>query len=367
VAGAVAASRPAAASMTVLFRNGRGGTMTISHDGDRVRVDIPPGPDEAAGDRVTAIVDLKSNQRFLIYDDVKAYFDLGKALAGGRGALDRGGKAKRPERTKRASAASYRPMGDSKTVNGYSCEMYRRVARGRVEAEICFSLWGDAVGPKGDFEWLEDFLERMVSDVAGKRGLALVSRAREQEPGLAIWTSAIAEDGTREVTEVVTLSRDPLQPALFRVPADYTEAERPLTASERSTTGPPAADFAKGQGADSGVGSGLKFSAVVVLLFTGMLGFAFMVEVVLLHIVASIVLKDPRFLQAVVATGILWIVGGVEWLLHLPPILGVPVGALATFASLKIAYGASVARTLGLFLVPGLIVALMAFVASIVS
>jgi hypothetical protein len=356
-AGALAA-RPAGAAMTMQLRSGQGRTMTIYQDGRRVRVDIPPGPDEAAGDRLTAIVDLETSERFLIYDDVKAYFDLGKALASARAALDRAAR-KKVGRAKRVSA-SYRAMGENKTVNGYSCEMYRRVAGGRVEAEICFVLWGDAIGKKEDFEWFETFTERIAADVAGKRSLALVSRAREQEPGLAIWTSSFEEDGTRRLTEVVTLSRDPLQPALFRVPADYTEAQRPLTASERSTSGPPVADFAKASD-DRGARSGVKISRLAAFLIIFVIAFGVTVHSVLLHIAASIALDRPRFLQAVIATVILWIVGGILWLVPLPPILSAPVGALATFVGVKISYGTSVPRTLALFCVSALIALMMSF------
>jgi hypothetical protein len=322
VAGALAA-RPAAASMTMQFRSGRGRTMTISQDGSRVRVDIPPGPGEAAGDRVTAIVDLKTSERFLVYDDVKAYFDLGKALAGTRAAVERASKRKLFERTKRASA-TYRAMGESKIVNGYSCEMYRRAVSGRVEAEICFSLWGDAVGPKEDFEWLDAFMERMVSDVAGKRALALMSRARDQAPGLAIWTSSIEEDGTRELTEIVTLNRDPLQPAMFRVPPEYTAAGRPLTASERTVA--PAADYPKLAGAQADAGRpSLKISGAAAILIIFVIGFGLLIHSLLLHLAASIALDRPRFLQAVIATVILWVVMGVVRLLALPPLLALPV------------------------------------------
>jgi hypothetical protein len=353
VAG-VAAARPAAASMTMVFRWGPSRTMKLSQEDSRVRDEIPPGPNEPEGDRLTAIVDLKTSERVLVYDDVKAYFDMNKTLAAVRVAVERAGKGKPRER--RPPAATYRTLAQPKTINGYTCEMYQRLVAGRADGEVCFVLWGDAIGPKEDFEWLDTFFDRMVSDIAGKRGLAMMSRARENTPGLAIWTSSTNQDGKREVLELVTLRREALPSAMFHVPAEYTETPRPLTASERSTSGPPVAEVAKGAGAQNAVRrSGLKLSGLAAILIIAVLGFGLLVHSALLHIAACIVIDHPRFMQALIATAIVWLMSGFIWVLGLPPVLGVPVGALATFAGVKMSYGVSVPRTIALFIVSGVI------------
>ena len=72
-------------------------------------------------------------------------------------------------------------------------------------------------------------------------------------------------------------------------------------------------------------------------------------------------LQDPRFMQAVVAAGIVWLMLVVIELIGLPWIIGLGLSALATFAGLKISYGASVPRTLALFFVSGAIALVATF------
>jgi hypothetical protein len=56
---------------------------------------------------------------------------------------------------------------------------------------------------------------------------------------------------------------------------------------------------------------------------------------------------------------------GVIRIFDLPGVLDVAVGALATFAAVKISYGASVPRTLWLFVVSGLLNGMLAFLGKI--
>jgi hypothetical protein len=138
--------------------------------------------------------------------------------------------------------------------------------------------------------------------------------------------------------------------------------ERPITASERSTSGPPPADFSKTAGAQR---PGLKISGLAAILLVFVLGFGVLIHSGLLHLAANIVIDRPRFMQAIVATIILWVVGGFVSLFGLPWILGLPVSAFATFAGLKISYGISWPRTLALWVVSMLIALMFAFLAKI--
>jgi len=364
IAAGVGAAGPAAASMTLVIRKGTLPTITFHQDGSRVRIEIPPSPGEPDGDRMTGIVDLKTSETILVYDDVKAFFDMRKALPQVRAELERESRGKALDR-RRSARASYRTMAQAKTVNGYTCEMYQRIVARRIDAEICFVLWGDAIGQKEDFEWFDTLQERMLSDFAGKRAPAFMFSGRYEAPGLPIWTSSIDRDGTREVTEILSLRRDPLPPSMFHVPADYVQMERPVTASERTTSGPPPADFSKTAGARSEGRPGLKISGLAAIVLVFALGFGFLIHSGLLHLAASIVLDHPRFMQAMIATVILWVVGGFVSLFGLPWILGLPASAFATFAGLKISYGTSVPRTLALWFVSLLIALMMAFVGRI--
>ena len=64
-----------------------------------------------------------------------------------------------------------------------------------------------------------------------------------------------------------------------------------------------------------------------------------------LHFAANLVIERAMFTQALVAAIISWVVLIAAELLHLPPVIGLGVGVFATFAALKIAYGASVPGT----------------------
>ena len=339
--------------------------MTFYQDGSRIRVEVPAGNDD---DSLTTIIDLKSDERIVVYDDVKAYFDFNKALAVARGAIEQARKAQPPERRGEAETVSYRALGRTRTVNGFSCAMHEHLVGRRVVAEVCFALWGEEIGKKEDFAWFDGFMERMVADIGGKRGLAAMARSRDAAPGLAIWTSSIEDGGKREVTEVVKVSRDPLPATLFHVPSDYKEFSRPLSSSERSHGVPPPVDLSSVPGLKTAPPRAkLQLSGAAAILLVIVLAIGLLIHTVLLHFAAGMVLDRPGFGQALVATTIFWLVAGFLWLVPLPGVISGAVGALATFASLKIAYGASVWRTLALAAVSGLIETLIGLVGRIFS
>ena len=349
--------------MTIVLRAGSRGTITFQQEGSRVRVELPADTDD---DAMTTIVDLKSDERIVVYDDVKAYFDMNKMLAAARAAMESLRKSEPPER-RRKEVVSYRALGRTRTVNGFTCAMHQHVVGGKVEAEVCFALWGGPIGSKEDFAWYDAFFDRMVADLGGKRWLAGMARARDAAPGLAIWTSSIEGDRKREVMEIVKVSRDPLPVTLFHLPADYTEISRPLSASERSHGVPPPIDLSNVPGLKKAEPprSGLRISGGAAIMIVIFLVVGLVINALILHLAASMALDRPRFGQALVAATILWLVVGAVELLHLPEIFEVPLGLLAVFAGLKIAYGASMWRTLALGVVMVLIAMLMAFVGRI--
>jgi hypothetical protein len=348
--------RPAAASMTIVLRQGDGVTQTYCQDGSRIRVTNPYGEDEGAA----SLIDLDSDLNVIIYDDAKAYFDFNKAFAAARPLAERA--LKRHPLARRRPALAYKPMGESRLVNGLSCAMYKRVIAGRVESEICFAIWGEAVGQEADFAWFDAYGKRIAGDLFGKQGRAAVERNVDHNvppPGLAIWQSTFKDDGSRDVMEVLKISREHLPVAMFQIPADYKETGRPLSASEHVPIGPPRLDSARSAaGSHSRKISGLFAIILIVGWSIGVLIHAF-----ILSLAASAVLRDARFTQALVAAGIVWLMLIVIELIGLPPLLALPVGALATFAGLKISYGASIGRTIALFVASGIITLAAAWLA----
>jgi hypothetical protein len=239
--------------------------------------------------------------------------------------------------------------------------MYERVVARRVESEVCFALWGDEFGPAEDFAWFDQFSEYLVTVIEGKPTRPEMLFASAKDPGLAIWSTSTRADGTQGVQEFLKISRGPLPPAMFHPPANYKEVAQPLSPSERSRRpdvdrlGPPGDARPKGG----------KIVGWAVLMLVVVCGIALLVHSVVLHIAACIVLDRPRFVQALVAAAIIWLVMMVAGLFSLPPVLGLAVSVLAAFAGVKISYGAGIVQTLALFIVCGLIAALATFAGAI--
>ncbi len=350
LAAGVMAGRPAAAAMTLAFGFGPGKTVTYQQQGSRIRILNPSGDDEGE----VVIVDLETKKRIVVYDDAKAYFDYNKALGAVRDAVGPAALAKldsevrhRPVRTTR-----YRATGEVRTVNGFSCAMYQRVVGRRVDAQICFAQWGDAIGREEDFAWLNALADGFAVAMLGKRPRAPASRADEKRPGLDIWESTVDPNGTQSVVEIVKLSRDPLPAALFTVPADYREVSKALGPNERQAL--PAA-ASGGQGASSP--SPRQLSSAVMILLIVVMVVGLLIHAGILHLTANIVLDRARFPYALIAATVAWVVLIVANLFHLPLGLEIAVVGLATFVGLKISYGAPIGQTVLLFVVSGMIVA----------
>jgi len=355
VIAGVAVARPATAGMTLVFRARQSETIKFRQEGNRVRVDNPTGKD--AGEAL--IVDLATKDQFVVYDDARAYFDLNKLMLALRNGAEKPGGAHAHAARKRP-APTYRPLHDSKIVNGFSCEMFQRAVAGRVEAEVCFSLWGDTVGPKEDYAWFDAFFDRLNAEAAGKSWRPAVPRSEGKAPGLAISTSTILEDGTRDVTEILTMSRDELPAAIFAIPSGYKEVSAPLAAGQRAHGGPTTPTAGASQPAATPAAT-QKMSSMVALLLGAVLIFGLMIHTSILHLAATVVLREARFRQALVAAIIIWVVMLLASLFRLPSVVSVSVGAFATFGGLKISYGASIGRTLALSVVSGVIAAVAGY------
>jgi hypothetical protein len=358
----VVAGRPAAAAMTLVYRytggNADGKTYTFYQDGDRVRVPNPSGDDDGEA----RLMDLSTSLNVLVYDDAKAYFDLNKGMAPLRAAVEHERKAHPRWWKKRAAGnASYRALGETRTVGGHSCAMYERALGGHTD-QVCFAPFGGAIGEigtKDDFAWLDAFMARALADIVGEKTRAALVRTRTEPPGFVLWESSIEDDGSKTVAEVVKLSRDPLPPALFEIPADYKEFSRRLTASEHQPIATPPLDAANVR--SPARSSGLHLTGGVMVLLAVVLLFVLFFNALILHLAANIVLDHPRFTQALVAAVINAGAAIAFEVIPLPAPLTLGFGAFGIFAGLKISYGASTGRTIGLFLVAMLITLTMGF------
>lgn len=343
--------------MTLVFRDGRGRTQTFYQHESRVRIENWNWEDDGEA----RIIDFKTTENVIVYDDVKAYFDMNKAFAAMRRIVDRLPKAQK--RLSARSAVSDRALGETRRINGFSCEMHQSVRAGRVEDEICFAPWGGTLGTKADFAWLEALAARASEDVGLSEWASRVrANARHDSPGLSIWESSIQKDGSREVVEIVKVSHDVPPAALFQVPADYKEISRPLSASEHQPgISPPRVEDVAPQGASRLSSSDRRrISGLLLVILVVGVAFGVAVHAFILHLAANVVVANPRIMQAVIAAVVISGVATVAEVFKFPTVLSVPVGMFGSFAALKGSYGASVPRTLALMFVSGVIVLLTA-------
>src|SRR5262249_14850894 len=153
------------ASMTIALRDEQGHTITFYQDGSRIRIANPSGTDDGEA----RIVDLKTTEHVLVYDDAKTYYDYNKTLAQVRAAIahlekQEQEKKDRPERRPAPPPVVYRPLGETRQVNGFSCAMHERVVDGKADGQVCFAAWGGPVGAREDYAWFDEFMQRMAAD-----------------------------------------------------------------------------------------------------------------------------------------------------------------------------------------------------------
>lgn len=341
--------------MTIVQRNQAGHTWTFYQDGSRVRIANSSLDDDGEAQ----IVDLKTDEHVIVYDDAKAYTDFKKAVAAYQAATAQAEKKRAPEKKKREPVISYRALGKARHVGGLACALYERLSDGMADAKICFAPWGGAVGPREDFLWLDQLIERLNAVVSG-RGPKRRLHTLAQEQGLVVWIAVVNDDRGLDTMEIVKLSRDPVPATLLHVPADYKAFSRPLTASERPKLGPPPLD----DGAAHRTPRVPKeYQGMVALILAFGLIVGVLINAALLHLAAMIVIDRPRFMQALVANLIIWGVTTVVELIGLPSVITTGFVFFAAFAGLKIAYGASVARTLALCVVSVLVILAVAYLA----
>lgn len=350
LAAGVLMARPAGAAMTMALRDENGQTRTFYQDGNRVRIVNPSGTDDGEA----RIVDLKSTEHVVVYDDAKAWYDYNKTVAQLRAAFDQLKKTHPPDKQAPKPTVTYRALGENRQVNGFQCAMYEHLSDGKVEEQICFAAWGGAVGAREDFVWFDDLMRRMAGDFASEADKKAMARAQTQmfarEEGLPVSSSWTNADGSRGLLEIAKVSRDPLLPALFHVPSDYKEFSRPLTASEHPKLAPLPIDDPRTR-----VRSSPRISGPMAIMIGFVLLIGLLIHAALLHLAATVVLERARFTQAFVAAAVSSIALVVLRLIGLPPLLALPFAAFIVFAALKISYGASIARTIALFIVSMLI------------
>jgi len=115
--------------------------------------------------------------------------------------------------------------GTKQTVAGYSCEGFREIKDGKVDAEGCYIPWSAGAITKADLAPLKKMEQFMDESGAKSPDRRLSTFARlEEGPGFpGMWRPA---DSDSKVQQTVTnIKRGSVSSDKFQVPAGYTKTD----------------------------------------------------------------------------------------------------------------------------------------------
>jgi hypothetical protein len=241
---------PAHAAVTIVTQHGNGAATTIILDGDHVRIDNP-----GRGQHATAVImDAAAKKLVTIDDQDKSYVEITEAdrqrmktrVDGMMAQMKERMKDMPPDQRKRmeemmgrrglgddkaapAPTVKFEPLGAKKTINGFACEMYRRLEDGKVREELCAAPWSSGVVQKSDFTGIQKFAAEMMEGFGPARARRNPLAEMDRYPGIPISRVSIDADGTRgEEDQIKSIKRGSVPAARFAVPEGYTKKELPL-------------------------------------------------------------------------------------------------------------------------------------------
>jgi hypothetical protein len=365
--GAWLAARPAAAAVTIVYRDQSGARSTWYADRDRVRIQNP-GFDDAD---IAVLTDLAAKRTVFLGDGAQAYFDEARFLKAAHKRLAPALQAGR-ELARRLPPIGYVPSHERRTIGAFTCDMYTGFRDGRVVEEVCAAPWGSpAVGAQKDYAFLDAALAGFMSQIFGGRGVPRGAPAGAALPGLAVWRQDINEDRSRgDVSEIESVSREPIPAAIFSVPPSYHEVtsfqglESPKAAPARAPEAPPAAAVAEASAPPS---PWRRVTGIVLVLLIGFGTFMLFVHAGLMHFAAKLVLHEPRFIDALVAVLLLWVVSVPLTVLGAWLPVALPVELLAGYAGIHLSYRTSPGRTIALLAASALVALFVALALAMVA
>ena len=272
--------------MTIALRDQAGQTRTFYQEGSRIRIANPSGTDDGEAQ----IVDLKTTEHVIVYDDAKAYYDYNKTLAKLREVAGEIKKTHARELKRRAPVISFRSLGEARRVNGLACAMYEQIVDGKAESQLCVAPWGGRVGAREDFVWFDAFMDRMASDIIGSPGRSAKSliHVLARAEGLVVSMSSTNDRrqhghaGDRQAESRSVAGRDVPRPG--RLQGVLAAAERERTSAHRAAPGGRRARAPRRR--PSGRMLGFVGLVIGVGLIIGLL-----IHAAFLHLFASIVIE----------------------------------------------------------------------------
>jgi hypothetical protein len=246
-------SATARAAVTIVVQNGATeAPNTLYLDGKRMRIDGT----RAGGGRETSMIMDGAGKRMLILNDTeKTYSEITQEdmkkmrvrVEAMRAQAEERMKSMPPEQRKKMEQMmggmaggppakekdfKFEKMGEKKTVNGFSCEMYRILVDGKPTEEDCVSPWSAGLIKVSDFEGLREFAESMMQGMGGnqkEQNWFLFKKRFDEFPGFPVTRVVIEPDGKRlPKEEVKSVKRGSIDAAKFAPPVGFTKTPSPF-------------------------------------------------------------------------------------------------------------------------------------------
>lgn len=243
------AAARAEAGVTLTMQRGADAASTLYIDGDKLRMETPNGPQR------TVVIDAASKRITMINDEAKTYMEFTEADMKRFGAMATARCAEMREKTKsmpeeqrkrvegmmgalcaakdaKAPELKFEKMGQKKSVNGFSCEMYRVLENGKAKEEDCLAAWSASVLQRSDFAGLRKFAEEMAKDSGAMSagGASQTFAQFDKYPGFPVSRHPLeaGQLGLGEDEQLKSIKRGSIPADKFVVPAGYKKTEMPM-------------------------------------------------------------------------------------------------------------------------------------------
>jgi hypothetical protein len=242
-------SGPALAGLTLVIQGG-GDETTIYADGENVRVEHPA----THGGNSAILLDAAAKKAVFVNDKDRTYSELGEAdrqrmrerarslsqkVHERLSAMQPQQRARVEEMMAREAGkppwlaearaeTRFEAVGVNRIVNGFACQVYRRMQGRTVREELCLSPWDTGPVRRGDVATLRDFAAGLRAAVGGRGpgGTRDMFAELDVYPGLPILRAVIGLDGRRtSEQQIKSIKRGAIPNAKFAVPAGYAKLE----------------------------------------------------------------------------------------------------------------------------------------------
>ena len=234
----------AQAAVTLVMQRGASATSTLYVDGDKMRME-----NAGTGPAHTVIIDAAGKRMLMVNDAEKSYTEVteadmkrfGEMMTARRAEMAEKMKSLPPEQRKRMEkmmgGADAKPpelkferLGAKKTVNGFSCDMYRVLEDGKPKEEDCIASWSSSVLQRSDFAGLRKFAEDMAKETGamGGGGRQMFEQF-DKYPGFPV-TRHPLDPSEHDDEQLKSVKRGSIPAASFAVPTGFTKKASPMGA-----------------------------------------------------------------------------------------------------------------------------------------